>query len=115
MPVERWASCCGAISALPGCRDGLPAWFSSAWDCGWHGREGSRTNEKEHAQTARVPSFLTSILKLHQKFICLPRDGVLHLFQFVLHLVQAVHEPLEFLGHAAEERRHLGVLKVFEL
>src|SRR5689334_2580215 len=69
--VERWVSCCDVISALPGCRDGLPAWFSSAWDCGWHGREGSRQNEKEHAKLTACPVFLTSILNyIKNSFAC---------------------------------------------
>jgi hypothetical protein len=72
-------------------------------------------NEKEHAKLAACPVFLTSILRLHQKFICLPRDGMLHLFQFILHLVQAIHKMLKLLRHAAEKRRHLGILKVLKL
>ena len=42
-------------------------------------------------------------------------DGVLHLFQIVLHHVQPVDAALEILGEAGEQRRDLGVFEVLEL
>src|SRR5438270_12980229 len=71
-------------------------------------------NEKEHAKPPACPVFLTPILKLHQKFMRLPRDGMLHFFQLIFDLVQAIYQLLKLLRHATEERRDLGVLKVFE-
>src|SRR6185312_16871182 len=56
----------------------------------------------------------TALVRLHEQLLGLLGDGMLHFRQLVLHLVEAVHQPLKFLGHAAEQRRHLGVLEVLE-
>ena len=42
-------------------------------------------------------------------------DGMLHLFQIVLHHVQAVDAAFEILRQAGEQGRDLGVLEVLEL
>ena len=42
-------------------------------------------------------------------------DGMLHLFQIVLHHVQSVDAFFEIPGETGEQGRHLGVLKVLEL
>lgn len=44
-----------------------------------------------------VMGFSPERLHLHQEFPRLPHDGMLHLFEFVLHLVQPVHQALEVL------------------
>lgn len=72
--------------------------------------------QMKRARTNRLRALFPNVdSELHQKFIGLAGDGMLHLFQFIFDLVQAIHQPFEFLRHAAEERSHLGVLKVFEL
>src|SRR5438270_2489942 len=72
-------------------------------------------NEKEHAKLPACPVFLTPILKLHQKFMRLPRDGMLHFFQLIFDLVQAIHQLLKLLRHAAEQRSDFRILKVLKL
>src|SRR5947209_1608096 len=53
--------------------------------------------------------------ELHQEFSGLAGDGVLQFFHFVLHLVQAIDQFFEVLGHAEEERRYFGVFEMLEL
>ena len=40
---------------------------------------------------------------------------MLHLLQFVLHLVEPVHALFEVLREVGEKRRHFGVFEVLEL
>ena len=62
-----------------------------------------------------VPCFLNVDFELHQKFICLPGNGMLHLFQLIFNVVETIHELLKIMRHPAKKRRDFGVLKVLKL
>src|SRR5579871_2935433 len=68
----------------------------------------------KRARQLAACSFYNADSELHQKLFRLPRDGMLSLFQFILDLVQAIHQPFKLLRHFAEERRDLGIFKVLE-
>src|SRR5215831_13102370 len=71
----------------------------------WFSRRGLSYRSKSARRAAR----------LHQEFTGPANEGMLHLLQFVLYLVQAVDQLFELLRHPPEERRHFGVLEMLKL
>src|SRR5947209_12838172 len=68
-----------------------------------------------YARNSEAQSEFRNARGLHHKFSGLAGDGVLEFFQLVFHLVQAVDQLFEIVGHAAEEGCYFGVLEMLEL